>query len=40
MKKSLLKGKIPFKDFKIEATLKIPIEQNKDELIQKESIRN
>jgi hypothetical protein len=36
MKKSLLKGKIPFKDFKIEATLKIPIEQNKDELIQRD----
>jgi hypothetical protein len=27
MKKALLKGKIPYKDFKIEATLKIPIEQ-------------
>jgi hypothetical protein len=40
MKKSLLKGKIPFKDFKIEATLKIPIEQNQDELLHKESIRN
>jgi hypothetical protein len=26
MKKALLKGKIPYKDFKIEATLKIPIE--------------
>jgi hypothetical protein len=36
MKKSLLKGKIPFKDFKIEATLKISVEQNKDELLQKD----
>ena len=26
MKKALLKGKIPYKDFKIEATLKIPTE--------------
>jgi hypothetical protein len=26
MKKALLKGKIPYKDFKIEATLKMPIE--------------
>jgi len=35
MKKSLLKGKIPFKDFRIEATLMISIEQNNDELIQR-----
>ena len=40
MKKSLLKGKIPFKDFRIEATLKISIEQNNDELIQKEPTRS
>jgi len=40
LKKALLKGKIPFKDIKIEATLKIPIEQNSDEPIRKESIHN
>ncbi len=40
MKKSLLKGKIPFKDFRIEATLKKSIEQSDDELIQKEPTRS